>query len=499
MTSGQMECRNCRQEAAMSKKNTDKPQVNWANLVEKHPLFQALTPNEMTVMLSDKVSSKHVVGAGEIVLKQGETGNSLFVICEGSVSVALDDAQGKPMELYTLSSGEVFGEMSLFGQNLRAATLVTAEPAKILEISGDSFLELMKSHGEISLYLLAKLSQRLRDTDTMILTRRISGVDTSIDELKSQVDVVTQTTDAKLKAAQTMFEQTSTRANEIIESAGRARSKLTWMASFAGILMAGIAGFSLWNVKDAKQEISETVERASDEADKAEAAAKVADGAATGAVTSSDLVKQIKEQLKSTLVEAKNNAEKMNELRSEFDQSNIEMQYTNNAIIRDRLFKLLNDREFTIDAEKIYRKAIGIDQPEIRSEIINILHHEIIGASLSANSANSENFKQLHKIFREGINDADEKMRPDAKVATYYFLTLLNILANRPNKATEFRTKITELNGAGGNLYDAIFDKAKFNLSEFLEAATILESDEELKQEKQEKVRNLHALIKGTG
>jgi len=487
----------------MSKRKKDKPLVNWVKLVDKHPLFQSLTPKEKTVLLSNEVSRKHVVGADEIILKQGETGNSLFVICEGSVSVVLDNIRGKPIKLYTLSSGEVFGEMSLFGQSLRAATLVTAEPAKILEISGENFLEMMKSHDELSLYLLAKLSQRLRDTDAMVFARRISGVDNSIDDLKSQVDVIIQTTDAKLKATQTMFEQTSTRANEIIESAGRARSKLTWMASFAGIVMSGIAGFSLWSVKDAKQEISRSVVLAVKEAEKAVDAAKSAEGAAgaanvalEGAVTSSNLVKQIEGKAIEALANARLDAEEMSELRKQSEQSSGEIQYFNDAINRDRLFKLLRDREFTESAEEIYRKAIGISQPEIRSEIINTLHREIIIASSSPNPANNDN---LYKIFLSGTNDADENMPSDAKVATYYFLTLLNILANRPDGAGNYRTKIAELSGSGSNFYDAIFDKANFNLSEFLQAATILESDQELMQIKQEKVRNLHALIRGSG
>lgn len=478
----------------MGKQKTSEPPENWLKLLNKQSLFEVLTRKEKQVLLSDEVSTKHVIDASEVVVKQGDSGNSVFVICEGAVSVSLEDPQGGNMELYSLADGEVFGEMSLFGHSLRSATLVTAKPSKILEITGNSFLNLTKSHSEISLFLIARLSQRLRYTDNMILAQRMSGVDTSIEDLKSQVDVISQTTDAKLKAAQTMFEQTSARSNEIIESAGRARLKLTWFATFAGALMAGIAGFSLWNVKDARQEITKTVERAEAEAKKAQDAASVAEGAKTGALDSQSSVTTIEGQLGNSLREAKKIAVEMHSLRSKFEASNREIQFANDNNNRNRLFELLETRDLTGNVEKIYTKAISISHPDIRSEIINTLHEETISAS---SKPNSENFNNLYEIFLTGINDSNEVMSVDAKVATYYFLSLLNILANRLDRADIYILQISESTKVKSNIYNSIFGEGKFDLTAFLQSATIFESDQELILVKQEKVRNLHSLIKG--
>ena len=230
--------------------------VDWNALLQRHPIFEALGAKDKAFLLSDEISNKLVLDADEVVLRQGETGNSLFIVCDGSVSVTLEDHAGDPVRLHSLTEGEVFGEMALFGQQLRSATLTTVEPSKLLEIPGDEFLTLMKKHSEIAFYFLAKLTRRLTQNDNMILDNRMTGIDSSVVDLKNKLEIVSQATEAKLAASQTMFEQTNTRANEIIESAGRARTRLTAMLTTGTTILALIIGGSLWNLSTTMEKVT---------------------------------------------------------------------------------------------------------------------------------------------------------------------------------------------------------------------------------------------------
>ena len=451
----------------MTEKTQEKQPIDWNALIAHHPVFDVIDTEERAFLLSDKASRKHVLKAGEVVLKQGETGTSLYVICEGAVTVILEGTDGKPVELYTLRDGEVFGEMALFGQRLRAATLVTAEPCKLLEIAGDVFLVVMQKHHEIALYLLAKLSQRLHYTDEMILTRRLAGTDSSVAELKTRLDVVTQTTDAKLTAAQTMYDQTSKRAGEIIASAGRARTRLTWMASTATVLLGLLASAGFWNFKDAQREIIEAQQDVEERAGavaisaaeaklaagNAKAAAEQAGGNATSAQDSAARVAQSEQQVQQVVADARRNAEEIGRLRQFVNQTKdkISKTYYDNILLA---FK----SDISLNRVKV-RTAEGFiefmnDAPQAHVlEMKNLLYQ----FSLNKNRSDS-----LLELFKQ-INELQLETSLNSKAYINYFTSLTHIVRDERSKAKRSNRLLARTIGRTGDKYEEILGSGGFD------------------------------------
>jgi small-conductance mechanosensitive channel/CRP-like cAMP-binding protein len=78
---------------------------------------------------------ERVFGAGEVIVRQGETGTSLFVVHQGEVVVRLEP-DGR--EVARTQAGGVFGEMSLLTGDPRTATVAAARDSVVLEIDADA-------------------------------------------------------------------------------------------------------------------------------------------------------------------------------------------------------------------------------------------------------------------------------------------------------------------------------------------------------------------------
>ena len=100
----------------------------------------------------------------EIVIKQGEKGDCLYVIQEGKVEV-IDESGEKEIKLAELGETEFFGEMGLFEKDVRSCTVRAIGEAKIMTIDKKNFYKTIQKDPSIAYRLLEKMSNRLRETN----------------------------------------------------------------------------------------------------------------------------------------------------------------------------------------------------------------------------------------------------------------------------------------------------------------------------------------------
>jgi small-conductance mechanosensitive channel len=109
-----------------------------------------------------------VYGRGETVVRQGEEGDSLFIVLRGGLEVRHD---GK--KVGDLSGGEFFGEMSLLTGEKRSATVVAGEEVRLIEVSKEALSPVISSHSSILTGLSEFLERRLEQ----IAAARRAGVE----------------------------------------------------------------------------------------------------------------------------------------------------------------------------------------------------------------------------------------------------------------------------------------------------------------------------------
>ncbi len=76
---------------------------------------------------------------GDTIIHQGDVGNSMYVIQEGEVEVVRSE-NGKTVRLAVLGQGDIFGELSLFGNDKRSATVRALGKVRIITIDKKIFL-----------------------------------------------------------------------------------------------------------------------------------------------------------------------------------------------------------------------------------------------------------------------------------------------------------------------------------------------------------------------
>mgnify|MGYP000574944317 CR=1 FL=1 len=109
--------------------------------------------------------SRRKFPAKSTIVSAGDACESLFYIVEGSVTVLLEDDEGKEMIVAYLNKGDFIGEMGLFDQEeTRSAWIKTKTACEIAEISYDKFTELSKHEPEFLFELSTQMAKRLKDT-----------------------------------------------------------------------------------------------------------------------------------------------------------------------------------------------------------------------------------------------------------------------------------------------------------------------------------------------
>jgi hypothetical protein len=107
-----------------------------------------------------------VFGPGEVILRQGEPGDSLYVVRRGSVAVQIG-VQGASKDVAALGEGDFFGEMSLMTGALRTATVVAKTDVECHVVDKEAFQEIVREKPDLAGTISDILSRRQVDLGVM--------------------------------------------------------------------------------------------------------------------------------------------------------------------------------------------------------------------------------------------------------------------------------------------------------------------------------------------
>lgn len=100
--------------------------------------------------------------AGEVIARQGEVGDCMYVIQEGRVQV-LSEQDGVETPLRVASEGEFLGEMAIFDRLVRSATLKALDDVRLLTIDKKNFLKRIHEDPSLAFKIVQTMSLRVRE------------------------------------------------------------------------------------------------------------------------------------------------------------------------------------------------------------------------------------------------------------------------------------------------------------------------------------------------
>uniref|UniRef100_A0A8B9RIZ4 cGMP-dependent protein kinase n=1 Tax=Astyanax mexicanus TaxID=7994 RepID=A0A8B9RIZ4_ASTMX len=98
---------------------------------------------------------------GEYIIREGEEGNTFFIIAKGEVSVTQStEGYSEPLEIKILGVGDYFGEKALISEDVRSANIIAKEnDTQCLVVDRDNFNQMVGTYEELQAYLREYVEQ----------------------------------------------------------------------------------------------------------------------------------------------------------------------------------------------------------------------------------------------------------------------------------------------------------------------------------------------------
>jgi small-conductance mechanosensitive channel len=127
-------------------------------IIESVSLFEPLTEEERERVVAALV--KHLYAPGELILKRGDAGGSMFIISRGRVDVRLPQVNGGTQQVAVLEPGNYFGEMALFTGEPRTADVYALDEVEVLEIRKAAIEPLMHNNVQLAEAISRRVAER---------------------------------------------------------------------------------------------------------------------------------------------------------------------------------------------------------------------------------------------------------------------------------------------------------------------------------------------------
>ncbi len=131
-------------------------------ILQQIPLFESLSKDAREFIVGRLKTE--TFASGEMIVRQADTGSSLYIITGGLVKVTKRQKNGTSHELARLQVGDYFGEMSLLAGQPRSADIIAVTDTTTLVLQKQDMDEILQEYPTIAVHFSKILSKRLRDT-----------------------------------------------------------------------------------------------------------------------------------------------------------------------------------------------------------------------------------------------------------------------------------------------------------------------------------------------
>jgi CRP/FNR family transcriptional regulator len=194
------------------------------------PVFEALAPPEMARVAA--VAVPRSFHAGQVIFREGDGSDTCYVVRTGHARAIREHGDGRTIALAHFGPGDIFGELAMFDDERRSATVETLDDVDAIAILGPDMRRLLREHPEIAVKLVISLGRRLRAANERIARQsfqtvqsRVAGVLTQLvgqaqAEGAGRTDVLVTITQADIAQLAGSSRESASRFLAVLERAG---------------------------------------------------------------------------------------------------------------------------------------------------------------------------------------------------------------------------------------------------------------------------------------
>jgi CRP-like cAMP-binding protein len=214
--------------------------ADTALLLARVPVFEELTEDDLRRVA--EVSVPRAFAAGDVVFREGDDSDTCYVVQSGHARALREHPDGRQITLATFGPGDIFGELAMFDDERRSATVEAIDDLEVAGILGPDMRRLMREHPDIAVQLSIALGRRLRAANERLARQSFQTVQSRValvlDQLVEQArsegaedhDVLVRTTQADLAKLAGSSRESASRFLAVLERAGvitQGRGRLT--------------------------------------------------------------------------------------------------------------------------------------------------------------------------------------------------------------------------------------------------------------------------------
>ena len=140
-------------------------------LIRQFPIFKKIQPAMQKLLCFG--SERLTYDAGQVMFNAGDAADAAYVLIEGAVEITVPTPKG-PIVVNTIGRNEIIGEIAIFGDVPRTATVTATSRVEALKISKELFINVIRQNPDAAIELIRILATRLAKT-TQQLTRTASA------------------------------------------------------------------------------------------------------------------------------------------------------------------------------------------------------------------------------------------------------------------------------------------------------------------------------------
>lgn len=199
-------------------------------LLGRVPVFSALGSEDLARVA--EVAVPRTFAAGEIVFREGDPSNTCYVVRSGQARAIREHADGRSITLANFGPGDIFGELAMFDDENRSATVETVAATEAIAILGGDMRRLLREHSDIAVKLLVALGRRLRETNERLARQSFQTVQSRVAAVLAELvaearadgagdgDVLITSTQADLAQLAGSSRESASRFLAVLERAG---------------------------------------------------------------------------------------------------------------------------------------------------------------------------------------------------------------------------------------------------------------------------------------
>jgi CRP-like cAMP-binding protein len=174
---------------------------------------------------------------GQIVFREGDASDTCYIVRSGRARAVREHSDGRTITLATFGPGDIFGELAMFEDELRSATVEAVQLTSVVAVLGPDMRRLMVEHPEISIRLVVALGRRLRETNERLAKQSFQTVQSRVAVVLGEL--VAQAVAAGASDREVLLTATQADLAKLAGSSRESASRFLAVLERAGVISQG--------------------------------------------------------------------------------------------------------------------------------------------------------------------------------------------------------------------------------------------------------------------